>query len=540
MRSLGITLLAAMCTAAHLAACTESSDEPDSPDGDGGGGPTMDGTVPDGSATDAASSGAPMDGALADGATQPDAATGVGDAGPGECPAGASGSPPADYLAEFRSGSRLEARYWSAAGMPDVFAGFFDTELGVACDFARATDGELRCVPRAAARGTHLGFIDDQCSDAVWQTVAVCDSENAFIRLDTECSDTFAIARLEPLATSAVAHYGTSESCSASTDPLDPSATTFVAGAPLAPSAFVRGTLRELPGVCRASLRVVEAEDGAIGPHEVFDVERGAACDPTSATGTSACDPTRRAYVSSGLFTDDGCMEPAGTFGTWVDGPSCGLPDLISAAPDDGYYEVAGLHEDPLYVSTAACEPARDQPWIGAVFSLGDELGSDELAQFETALHGSGRLRVYAMGEDGTPLLAGRAGRDLALYDTMLSADCVALRFDDGAFRCVPADLFGTIGFDYEYNDDDCTQPIRRCSGDDCVGKVSFDHALDTAACATETVITAVWTVREPATGYFRNDGIGCMPAGTVGADQWQVDLVDWGTLATLQQRAAE
>lgn len=49
-----------------------------------------------------------------------------------------------------RSGSRLQARGFEVDGL-FVFDGFFDTQLGVACDRGQASDGSDRCVPRVDA-----------------------------------------------------------------------------------------------------------------------------------------------------------------------------------------------------------------------------------------------------------------------------------------------------------------------------------------------------------------------------------------------------
>jgi hypothetical protein len=377
-----MAIVASACAAAQLLACTDSGSNAAQSADAGRGGSGRDAAAAGESGRDARVAGddaaiagrdaatpgrdaatAGMDGGAGDAAASgSDAGTHAqSDAGTSACPEGASGTAPADYLVQFHSGSRLEARYWTADGMPDVFAGFFDTDLGFACDFTQATDGELRCLPRDAARLAQLGFTDDQCVHAAWQTSAECASAHGYVRLATECHDEYAVAQLEPLAAAATQYVAQGAGCAASGSMIEPSATTFVASAPLDPSAFVAGTLRVLPGVCRGSVRVVEAEDGAAGPYELVDVAHDFACDRIWGAGVSSCAPARRANVDPTLFSDADCTEPA-TFGTWADGPSCRPPDVIFGALDNAWYEVGGPRTRRSTQARAPASPRWTNP----------------------------------------------------------------------------------------------------------------------------------------------------------------------------------
>jgi hypothetical protein len=144
------------------------------------------------------------------------------------------------------------------------------------------------------------------------------------------------------------------------------------------------------------------------------------------------------------------------------------------------------------------------------------------------------------MREQGTTLIAGMKNAALAFYDSTLETDCEVMRFDDGVLRCVPWDISGAIGNTHEFNDAACTVPIRRCAFLECIGLRSYDREIDPASCGSEAPVTALWTVREPATAYYRNDGGSCVSGGAVAPDQWLVDMIDPSTLATVEQHAAE
>jgi len=68
------------------------------------------------------------------------------------------GSGPPDGAS--RSGSRLEARVLRLPGAPDWFADFYDTERDEACSFARAKDGEVRCLPSSVHADLRCGAAD--------------------------------------------------------------------------------------------------------------------------------------------------------------------------------------------------------------------------------------------------------------------------------------------------------------------------------------------------------------------------------------------
>src|SRR5438876_5831504 len=144
----------------------------------------------------------------------PSAAGASGEAavgGAGACPEGPAGKAPSDYLAEFSSGTRLKARFYAAAGMPDAFAGFFDGELGVWCDFLLASDDKLRCLPRTTGTGLNA-YSDSTCKQrAAVVSHACATGAGGYFREQLECLDKFAIHGAAPYA--GVWYGGTPANC---------------------------------------------------------------------------------------------------------------------------------------------------------------------------------------------------------------------------------------------------------------------------------------------------------------------------------------
>jgi len=64
----------------------------------------------------------------------------------------------------YKSGTRLKARVLETGDGAQQFLGWFDSELGVKCEFATAPDGKTRCLPRRHVRPEGLFYLDQDCS----------------------------------------------------------------------------------------------------------------------------------------------------------------------------------------------------------------------------------------------------------------------------------------------------------------------------------------------------------------------------------------
>ncbi len=428
---------------------------------------------------------------------------------------------------EFGSGSRLLARYYSAPGMPPVFAGFYDSTLGVPCDFLLGSDDELRCLPRPAALNSHFGSTNSDCTGDIWEGNPVCAEAPGYVREQLECADKFSVHRLTPYEGTSV-YRGNASNCA--DEGPGPFENTFVMGPQVAPEKFVRGTLKVLPGVCRATLGVVEAEDGAYGPMQLFDVARMVACVASGGT----CWPSRRAFEEP-MFSDDMCTVETSN-ATWTNAASCAPPGLIRGISGD-LYEPGPMVDEPVYSAlTGACEPALNKPWIESIYSLGDRVDPEQLAEFTATRQGDKRLQALVISEGSTPLITDSS----QFFDAESGDPCAVELFDDGQWRCIPAIEFG--GHEDTYNDADCSEPVRTCQQEDCMGSILFDDTADPESCSAQRLVTAVWRVTTHATGYYTNYG-GDGPCTELGEPQdyhWVVEPVDDSELASLELEHAD
>ena len=139
----------------------------------------------------------------------------AGGSGAGACPKGASGTAPSDYLTQYKAGSRLQPRLVTAPGAPQIFDGFFDTKLGVACTFRFASDDKLRCLPLDADVAVLQGFADSACEDALWEADPACKTSTGYSRKRLECRGKFAIHPLVEHVGGVVPYNGSPGNCSA-------------------------------------------------------------------------------------------------------------------------------------------------------------------------------------------------------------------------------------------------------------------------------------------------------------------------------------
>lgn len=91
-----------------------------------------------------------------------------GDAGTGGSGANSSGS---GGNPGYTSGSRLKARRLIGDDGAEHFYGWHDSMLGVECSPAKATDGQIRCLP--FGYNAYL-FVDAACSNAIVHVGSTC------------------------------------------------------------------------------------------------------------------------------------------------------------------------------------------------------------------------------------------------------------------------------------------------------------------------------------------------------------------------------
>jgi len=100
-----------------------------------------------GAGAGAAGTGAAGTGAGIAGSGSGVAGSGTGGGGGGGAGGSGGGGAPINMGLDFRDGTRLVARTYSFTGTAPLFVGIYDRQEKVDCEFSRATDDKLRCLP---------------------------------------------------------------------------------------------------------------------------------------------------------------------------------------------------------------------------------------------------------------------------------------------------------------------------------------------------------------------------------------------------------
>lgn len=89
---------------------------------------------------------------------------------------------PAGYSA-LASGTRIKARVGTTPDGAKLFLGWHDAELGVDCEFLKASDGLTRCLPVGPVVQAGTLFADSSCSKPVVRLeLGVSEPPPAFVR----------------------------------------------------------------------------------------------------------------------------------------------------------------------------------------------------------------------------------------------------------------------------------------------------------------------------------------------------------------------
>lgn len=140
------------------------------------------------------------------------------------------------------SGSRLKANYYVGTDGSKQFISWHDSQLGVDCSFALASDGTTRCMPVEYNALTGIYFSDSACS----QTLAIinkgCSAPKYAYGGVSSCSSYSYIIYQPGSAYTGTLYSGTPSSCSATTS--SSSSYGFYSATVVPPSTFVQATVQ--------------------------------------------------------------------------------------------------------------------------------------------------------------------------------------------------------------------------------------------------------------------------------------------------------
>lgn len=384
--------------------------------------------------------------------------------------AGGAALDPVVAATSHESGRRLRAHVL-AADRVEAFVEWFDTDLGVACAFQTAEDGELRCLPSVVhhvfcspevIEDTPAGPPPPPARDARRGEGPAASRPDALVwgaRYDGACGD------VRTTIYRAGAETAPPTRCDG--EPYVPAPGTYepYAAVRVPPERFVRGAFVVEPRGARLSARVIVAEDGAREVAGIFDDARGETCVAASvgvAVSRSSCVPERFAWLTGRYFDVATCAASNGVAYAF-DGcpaPEVVLTDQGCADTTSEVFAVGDRVDDAFMLSAHGCEPDRSgTPGWGAkkaFYRVRTPMPPGALATITAAARGEGRVRLRAWTDD-----AGVAVRAIGeLEDTAgaVPGACVTAPVGD-VLRCLPPDV-DVEGPEGLFADSSCSEPL--------------------------------------------------------------------------------
>lgn len=344
------------------------------------------------------------------------------------------------------SGDRLRAAVVDGGDGAVAFRGWHDRELGVACAFATAADGVLRCLPTDTA---YLVFRDAACTERAAVSFARPDCPGpvyAAAPSGLGCPD-------DPRALYPVgAALGVGPVYFDRDGTCEPflSAPLYAVGPAVEPSRFVAAHVRIEDHGDGLAARVATTDDGARQVLSLADAT-GASCGRLELSdGASVCVGSV-AYQAPQLYTDDACA-----------GPTAAVTDRCQPAPDvvvddAGVALAAGALPAPVYVgANDTC--AVDDSYTA--WTRGRTATAADFPAAPTITTGAGALQLrWASDAAGAPLVSE------AFVDTARQATCTVARLDGDAGRCVPPTMTWSTP-PSSFADAACTVPAWPLYGD--------------------------------------------------------------------------
>jgi hypothetical protein len=351
-------------------------------------------------------------------------------------------------------GRRLQALFMEAADGIGAFQYFYDTKLGLNCNFVPAEPDAWRCMPEGpeVVRVSELVYTDADCTQphaALYRTVHELDgcTPPRHVVVGGDCGATPSAFEIGS-ASSAETRYRVIDGvCAASAMATDRLTRLFVVTA-MSLESFQPAQLNvgdETEGIVPLDLA---SEDGARFRRGFRDAQEGFDCSLVGPDEDSRCVPIDPGIIGF-FFADPECTIPSAMPG------NCGsqqnaIPFARRFSSEAAEYHRGGARLTTTYTGTPQnCQPALD----GVAFEVGPAIpitrfaagqrnavvGADLLASVETV---------------GTASLPPRSLRSTAHGGHA----CYFAHGSDGELRCLPPP---DTRFDGFFADAACTQPVE-------------------------------------------------------------------------------
>lgn len=407
----------------------------------------------------------------------------------------------------YGGGTRLAAVVERSEDGATRFSHWYDREQATECEFARDSEGTLRCLPRAV-QCVSIGWDSESCG--VPMAGAALGATAPTLLTGTvmgaascpEGTRHEAYRRGAPQGAGVLYTSDVGVNMCANRWDVDATHTVEVVDA----TSFVAGTFVEEPF---GDLRIggVVAEDGSYQRNRLIDARTGLPC-PGSGVDLAHLDMSCSVdpVPVHGRFADAGCTQRLAEV---PDDGTCSpvTPDIASDWVD-AYWLLGPVWEGiPHEIDIDGdCVPAADPNPTNVVFhSLGDAIERPEGMPYRLApmTTDPGRLQRFGLVDDAGEILPWSPVPSIysddppSWYDSLLELECTALLDTDGVGRCAPAHLARPQRLDH-WGDATCSEtPLYdTVDADPVPSRISLVSAEDCRAPTLERMqnVVGVWT----------------------------------------------
>lgn len=352
--------------------------------------------------------------------------------------AGGIGPPDDPSSVDYVSGARLRAQVYVSDSGARKFHGWYDSKTRQACVFQEATDGRMRCLPRARS---DEAYIDDACTQRVIYGEGDLGSAPVFYSDQAPGACAASVHALGPAIKAETIYWKLASGCQQYKS-LGASGTARVFGPPVDPKEFVGASMvRESRG-SQLAMQFLDAEDGARQATEPYDFHHGASCNELGPNvlkqPNDLCVPSREGFPGEKYF-DAECTQAVAAIARCPHGQDeqsyAWAMELQSCHPSvlQGVLPMGELLSNPPYeMSNGHCQQSWSADTVKYAM-IGDLVPIDSLRGIRHTHDPSGV--VVAEWLVSTDLQRLRVDD---FYDTKAGARCTPMLASDCKTRCLP------------------------------------------------------------------------------------------------------
>ena len=442
----------------------------------------------------------------------------------------------------YASGSRLEHHGWSS-GDAVTYRYTVDSQLQVRCSFARAEDGETRCLPESAPLNTANHFSSADCDETSRLVATNAPDTYRFTRLpvETETCDEerWAVDQLTPVSVGETVYFLEGETCRAQQANFE----SYYSPTHRDPSDFVLVTSETRVDRHGLGVEVWVGSDDSYLLRGSWDRRYG----PVSLLELAA--PMGERLVPSVGATEGANYSDAScelhTYAVPVcQGDSVGV--LLDTAPDD--IHPTALRPGPQlgegevfddFDEGSGCRPTASESFEYSVFfAAGEPFENNDLGSVEHTLVGEGAVQQR--------VLTGESGDVVGLDDPPFAAGGLPCRpiqtLGSGQALCVDANALTVTASAGVFADAECIKSPLLYAGEENADVREGMLVVEPVSPPESDDRHTLWLVDERYSGtLYVMSPLGCVAQGDAGPTSepfWKLSPADTGMFETLEATA--